>query len=136
MGFEADELQERFRDLSDDELLRMVDEEADQYRPEALSVARAELERRGLGEGTVTGEAEAFDGDEDGEGEVSGGLDSRRGLLCATCGSPLRSALLFGDSQMVAVFEDNREQRFVRALVCPKCGTADLFIDFETEVED
>jgi hypothetical protein len=37
---------------------------------------------------------------------------------------------------MVAVFEDNREQRFVRALVCPECATADLFVDFETEVEE
>ena len=130
MEFEAGELYERIRALSDDELLRMVHDEADQYRPEALAAAKEEIETRGLEDGDSPDEEDRL------ESEVDEPLGSHRGLLCPTCGSRLRPAMLFGESQMVAVFEDNREQRFIQAVVCPRCGTADLFVDFKTEVED
>ncbi len=136
MAFESEELRERISALSDDQLLRMVYDEADQYRPEALEVAEEEVERRGLAaEGATVEEASRPNAAEDPD-EAAGALHSQQGLLCATCGSGLRPALLVGESQVVAIFEDNREQRFVRAFVCPKCGTADLFVDFETDVED
>ena len=137
MGFEAEELQERIRALSDDELLRMVEHEADQYRPEALAVAREEVAARKIGGQWEPNELQAGVAEEDVDPDEDPELSaSQRGLLCPACGSGLRSALLFGESQIVAVFEATREQRFVRALVCPKCGTADLFVDFETDVED
>jgi hypothetical protein len=108
----------------------MVHEESDQYRPEALTAAKEEIESRGLEEDDLSGEEDRLEADADEQ------LGSHRGLLCPTCGSRLRSAMLFGESQMVAIFEDNREQRFIQAVVCPRCGTADLFVDFKTEVED
>ncbi len=138
MGFEPEELQERIRALGDDELLRMVHEEADQYRPEALAVATEEIGLRGLDvehRADEEGQVPAI-GDRDEDEEEPGLGQGQQSLLCATCGSGLRPALLAGESQVVAIFEDNREQRFVRALVCPRCGTADLFVDFKTEVEE
>ena len=135
MVFEPEELQERIRGLGDDALLRMVHEEADQYRPEALAVAQEEIERRGLSEEVPVEPEEGLDYDRESEEDEAEPEGSQQGLLCPACGSGLRSALLVGESQIVAIFEDNREQRFVRALVCPRCGTADLFVDFKTDVE-
>jgi hypothetical protein len=134
MVFEPDELQERIRALGDDELLRMVHEEADQYRPEAIAIARDEIANRGLTDDEATDDEDIDPAAAD-EEEADEALGSQQGLLCAACGSGLRPALLVGESQVVAIFEDNREQRFVRAMVCPHCGTADLFVDFATDVE-
>lgn len=136
MAFEPDELRERIGALNDDQLLRMVYDESDQYRPEALEVAKEEIARRGLAAEETPVEEERSEAEEAGEEAAEAALRSQQSLLCATCGSGLRPALLVGESQVVAIFEDNREQRFVRAFVCPKCGTADLFVDFETDVED
>ena len=136
MESRSGELVERIRALSDDELLKMVEEESDQYRPEALDVARDEIESRGLAQFESDVEGVRPEASDDVAVEDVGTPAPQQGLLCPACGSALRPALLFGDSQMVAVFEDNREQRFVRALVCPRCGSADLFVDFKNEVED
>jgi hypothetical protein len=48
MSEELKELYFRIIQLSDDELLQMVNVEYDEYRPEALKFAREELARRGL----------------------------------------------------------------------------------------
>jgi hypothetical protein len=48
MSEELKELYFRIIQLSDDELLQMVNIEYDEYRPEALKFAREELNRRGL----------------------------------------------------------------------------------------
>lgn len=48
MSEELKELYFRIIQLSDDELLQMVNVEYDEYRPEALKFAREELNRRGL----------------------------------------------------------------------------------------
>ena len=143
MAFEPEELRERIGALNDDQLLRMVYDEADQYRPEALEVAKEEIRRRGLeAEDEPAEEREPVEvqrrsaAGEAVDEAAEAALHSQQSLLCATCGSALRPALLVGETQIVAVFEDNHEQRFVHSFVCPKCGTADLFVDFETEVED
>jgi hypothetical protein len=48
MSEELKELYFRIIQLSDDELLQMVNVESDEYRPEALKFAREEMQRRGL----------------------------------------------------------------------------------------
>ncbi len=132
--FDAQELKERIAALGDDELLRMVHEEADQYRPEALEVARQEIVNRGL---EVELDDTSHDALQTGAVEEEEELElGPHSLLCPACGSRLRPALLLGETQVIAVFEDNHEQRFVRAFVCPRCGTADLFVDFETDVQE
>ena len=40
-------MMERFRRLTDDELLRVIEEHADNYTEEALDIARAEVDKRG-----------------------------------------------------------------------------------------
>ncbi len=148
MDNDLQELRERISLLDDAALLRIIEEEADSYRPEALAVAREEARRRGI-EATKhhvreqparvaadvdTGEA----GEVQEELEQEQGEDRRpvRGFLCPSCGTGLRRALLLGETQVIAVLEPNNEQRFVYAMVCQRCGTADLFVDFETEVEE
>lgn len=156
MDIDLQELRERVSQLDDDSLLRMIGEESESYRPEALAVAREEVKRRGLDPNTRPIEVEDLDlaGDEDraeneeqieeveeveevGEAEEEEQVpSSAAGFLCPSCGTRLRRALLLGETQVIAVLEPNREQRFVYAMVCPRCGTADLFVDFETDVEE
>ncbi len=137
-------LKERFSQMEDEELLRIVGQEASDYRPEAIEVAREEICRRGL-ESARPSKTEApaaaagsevedaFEAEEDsGEAEVP----EPEALLCPACGSGLRSAVLLADSQIIAVFDDNREARFVKVLVCSRCGTADMFVDMHTEVTE
>ncbi|UCF36218.1 MAG: hypothetical protein JSU96_15545 [Acidobacteriota bacterium] len=132
MTFEPKELRERISELNDAELLRMVGEEAGEYMPEAIAIAKLEIEARGLADQLPATPGEALDSDaEEVDDELLGD-----GLKCPACGSGLRPAFLLGETQVIAFFEDNQEQRFVRMHVCPECGTADLFVDFETEVEE
>ena len=48
MQLEPWELEQRIRDLSDEELLKVVREEASEYRPEAIQIATSEIHKRGL----------------------------------------------------------------------------------------
>ncbi len=148
------ELRERVSQLDDDSLLRMIGEESESYRPEALAVAREEVKRRGIDpnrrpvpvedldlaseedQAEEEEQAEVDLKEEEEEEEQVQARKPQRGFLCPACGTGLRRALLLGETQVIAVFEPNREQRFVYAMVCPSCGTADLFVDFETEVEE
>ncbi len=50
MNRQLSDLEQRIAALSDDELVTMAGTEADSYRPEALEIARRELERRGFRE--------------------------------------------------------------------------------------
>jgi len=151
MDIDLQELRERVSQLDDDSLLRMIGEESDSYRPEALAVAREEVKRRGIDPNKRPIEVEDLDlaSDEEPAEETEEEIEEvgeeqeqeqapkpQRGFLCPSCGSGLRRALLLGETQVIAVFEPNREQPFVYAMVCPRCGTADLFVDFETEVDE
>ncbi|RPJ87569.1 MAG: hypothetical protein EHM18_00475 [Acidobacteria bacterium] len=137
-------LRERFSQMEDEDLLRIVGQEAADYRPEALEVAREEIKRRGLDTAGVSktdvpdalaaledeeslAPEEDLDEDDAPEPEV---------LLCPACGSGLRSAVLLAENQIIAVFDDNREARFVKLLICPRCGTADMFVDMHTRVTE
>jgi Domain of unknown function (DUF6487) len=48
MELEPGELEQSIRAMPDEELLKVVREEASQYRPEAIQFATAEISRRGL----------------------------------------------------------------------------------------
>ncbi len=153
MDIDLQELRERISGLDDDSLLRMIGEESESYRPEALAVAREEVKRRGIDpnkrpipvqdldpagedDDPVDEAEETGEEAEEEQEEQAPARKAERGFLCPSCGTGLRRALLLGETQVIAVFEPGREQRFVYAMVCPRCGTADLFVDFETEVEE
>jgi len=87
----------RIVSLTDDELVRLLTVEADQYRDEALDLARAEAARRGLVIGDPAPEAS------------SGG---------ATIGTALRA---FGQGVATA-FMPSPYTAAGKAVVCPHCG--------------
>ncbi len=137
-------LRERFSQMEDEDLLRIVGEEASDYRPEAIEVAKEEIRRRGLETdrsskteapaAPASSEAEeAFEPEEDSDEADTPKSDW---VTCAVCGGGLRSAILLADHPIIAVFEDNREARYVKIRVCPHCGSADMFVDMHTEVTE
>jgi hypothetical protein len=125
------DLKQRLAELTDDALLKMVREEAADYRKEALDLAKAELRARGVDYSTP-----AADEDE-AEDNAPASLDplrfGRRGG-CPSCGGPLRTGTLVGEKEVTIVFSENKEERFVLVSVCRQCGLVSLAVDLETEV--
>ncbi len=121
-------LRERIRQMADEELIRMVCEEADEYRDDVLQYAEAELAVRGI---------ELVDEDEPGQqGKFIGGSKPDESLPnCAVCNSKMRTASLFAQKEVTILFNDNNEERFVEVLACSRCGQVRLLVNYETAVE-
>jgi hypothetical protein len=145
MGSTMEQLRERFAQMEDEDLLRIVGEEASDYRPEAVELAKEEIRRRGLETASPkkteapvplsSSEAEEpFELEEEDTEEEEAARSNW--VTCAVCGGGLKSAILVADHRIIAVFEDNREARYVKMLVCPQCGNASLFVDMHTEVTE
>jgi hypothetical protein len=125
------ELRDRITALSDEELVAMVTVNAEDYREDALHVARMELRSRGVDFSTPRAddlERVAVDPLAPAAPAVGDGA------TCA-CGGKLRSAVLVGERELTVVFTDNQEERFVKVLACVRCGQMSLIADFETNVE-
>jgi len=125
------ELKDRISQMSDSELLRIVEVEYADYRREALEFAQAELTKRFVPFEELTRE-QMNDVEDD---EVDSELSADVGPPCNACGGAMRAGLLFSDRELTILFRDNSEERFVQALVCRRCGTVRLVVDLETEVE-
>jgi hypothetical protein len=122
------ELKDRISQMSNEELLRIVEVEFDDYREEALQLAEAELGKRSIPfERPAPSTTEAEDTDSNVPAEAN--------APCGNCGGEVRSGLLFADREMSILFSDNNEERFVKALACKSCGDVRLVVDLETEVE-
>src|SRR5689334_14605120 len=124
---ELEALKRRIGQKSDGELLQMIEVEYDDYRPEALDFAKAELSRR-----RISFEEPEISDDSDGEEEFLPRVSTEP---CAKCGGMMRSGLLFADKELTILFPENNEERFVQAFACPKCGDVRLSVDFNTDVE-
>lgn len=125
---ELSELKDRISQMSDRELLRIVEVEYNDYRKEALEFAREELQKRSV-------PFEKFEPDEE-EAEDAEPIDpARTSAPCRECGGAMRSGLLFADKELTMVFSDDNEERFVQAFACVACGAVRLALDLETEVE-
>ena len=104
---EQDSMQERVRHMSDEELIRMVGDDADQYREDALQYAEAELAARGI-------ELEEEDEPNQQAGAVISGRKLDESLLtCAICRSGMRAGALFAQKEITILFNDHNEERFV-----------------------
>ena len=155
MSQDLKRLRERMSGLSDAELLRIVNVEYRDYRPEALEIVRAELDSRGLaygGPGQVRQSAggqspnpdnpdneDSYDSDddEDDDGESEREDAEFKPSFCIACGAETRRGYLFaGRGEMTVVFSDNNEERFIELDACQKCGNVRLVVDFETDVAD
>jgi hypothetical protein len=135
MKDELREIRANLSKLSDEELEQMVTVDADDYVPAAIDLARRELEARGvtIGETPPSAQTEG--------GEAVEEIPGERGVAtqlpaCPVCNGPVRAAALFGKEEIIAVFRDNDERRFVDVLGCTRCGEARLVVDFATVVRE
>jgi hypothetical protein len=126
---EQNSMHERIRQMSDEELIRMVGDEADQYRDDVLQYAEAELVARGV-------ELEEEDEPNQQASAIIGSRKLDESLLtCAVCHSRMRAGALFAQKEITILFNDNNEERFVEVLACSKCGQVRLLVDYDTDVE-
>ncbi len=118
--------------LSDEELIRIVTVEAEEYTQVALDVAKAEIEARGIN-------STALQPLDSGREEQSNGTKivpalGQYGLICHACGGQLRSGTLVAEKELTIIFADNKEERFIRVEACRRCGQLALTVDYETAV--
>ncbi len=141
MNQESQELKEKMAQLSDEELLKLVTVETEDYRQEALEHAKAELMERGIDFARAAGEPDS--GREDSlltdplhlfssPGFTGAPLDAS-GLVCLACGGQMREGTLVTEKQLTIIFADNKEERFVRVDACSRCGLLSLVVDYERD---
>lgn len=130
---DPERLAEQFTALSDDELVDMINIHPQQYRGDALAIARAELVKRGYHlsrKGKVIKPAK--------EPEKPEAAAQPPGtLLCSRCKSELEYAgtrRLNDDKEMSVLGElgemyKNGAHEFLDVYICRKCGHVDLFVD-------
>jgi hypothetical protein len=123
---ELNELKDRISQMSDRELLRIVEVEYADYRKEAIEFAEVELGKR-----TIPFEKPELDADEDADSIAPAASKAP----CGNCGGVMRSGLLFAEKELTILFSDSNEERFVHAFACTACGDVILIVDLETEVE-
>jgi hypothetical protein len=123
MDEETKELKQRISEMTDEELLDMVEVDFADYRQQALDFAKSELMARGIGFEMEPAPPET----EPKEREP-------RALRCAVCGEPMRPGILFAEKELTIMFTDNDEERFVEVFTCKGCERIDLRVDYETDV--
>jgi len=122
-------LKDKISQMSDNELLKIVEVEYEDYRKEAVEFAEVELAKRNIP--FERPELEANQDEED-EGEsMPPSIDEP----CANCGGTMLSGLLFADKELTILFSDTNEERFVNAYACSSCGDVRLIADLSTDVE-
>lgn len=126
-----DEIKQRVREMSDNQLLDMVEVEFNDYRKEALDLARAELTRRGVEFDDPSAPQISVQDKPDADVAVN----EKPVRVCTACAVDMRAGTLVADSELTVIFGDDSEERFVNLFACPKCGRIDLFVDFEVDVQ-
>ena len=125
------ELKERISQMSDDELLRIVEVEYDDYRKEAVEFAIAELGQR-----NIPHEQPDLVEEDEPESEEAGSIVPAAALApCDACGGKMRAGSIYADKELTVFFPDKNEERFIQALACGDCGSLKLLVDFNTDVE-
>ena len=125
---ELRELKDRISQMSDRELLQIVEVEYDDYRKEAIEFAEEELTKR-----SIPFESPELDEDVDKDGDSF--ESAQTGVPCTKCGGVMRPGFLFADKELTILFSDNNEERFVQVLACTNCGDIRLTVDLHTDVE-
>lgn len=123
---ELSALKDRISQMSDRELLQIVEVEYADYRKEALEFAEVELAKR-----SIPFEKPELNADEDDDSIAPTGNYAP----CGNCGGVMRPGVLFADKELTILFSDDNEERFVEALACTACGDIRLTVDLKTEVE-
>src|SRR5690242_15381059 len=137
MDDELRELKQRISMLSTEELLRMVGKDRREYRPEAVEMAKAELDARRAAEGTDDDEDDEADEDTFNDNGSPGALvPAVESQPCNICGGAVRRGALFADREITVYFDDTEEERFVEVLVCSACGDVRMVVDLDTDVQE
>lgn len=132
MEDETRELKERITSMSNEELLKIVTVERNDYRREAIDFATSELQTRG-----VRFDAGADIEDDKEESDAPDVMLSGKSLPpCELCGGAMRAGQMFADRELTIFFPDEDEERFIQAVACNDCGRLRLLVDFETEIEE
>ena len=114
------ELKKKISKLPSEELLRIVNNASEGYRAEAVIFAKEELEARG----PISFQENA--------GESSSTVE--QSSRCRSCGGSMRSGLLSTEEELMIVFTDDGEERYLDAFACTECGEVRFVVDFETDV--
>jgi len=118
-------LQTKISILSDQELLDIVEIDFNDYREEAIEFAKDELRSRGI----------VFD--ETGTKKRKPTLgQEKRSEPCEKCGGKARRGTLFENREIIFLFDDIEEQRFLNVIACRSCGHVKVNVDLATDVED
>jgi hypothetical protein len=125
MDEQISKLKKKISDLSDEELLKMVEVDFKDYRKEALEFAKDELTRRGIEFGDANKRSP----------EKAREDAAARTETCSRCGGEARPGVLVDYREIIIVFTDKNEQRFVEVYACSRCGHVQMVVDFETEIE-
>ena len=129
MSLESAGLKQRISRLSDEELQEMLTTHSNDYREDALTLARTEALARGLDLSPIAANEETST-----EADMAIDPVPPPGL-CVNCGGPLRYGTLVAEKELSIFFADNKEERFLRVGACKKCGQVSLVVDFETVIE-
>ena len=113
-------LKKRISKLPSKELLHIVNNEFEGYRPEAVIFAKEELEARG----PISFQEYAS--------ESSSTVE--QSSRCRGCGGSMRSGLLSTEKELMIIFTDDGEERYLDALACTECGEVRFVVDLETDV--
>ncbi|MFY9608285.1 MAG: hypothetical protein WAU45_06665 [Blastocatellia bacterium] len=133
MEDETRELKERITNMTNEELLKIVTVERNDYRREAIDFATSELQTRGV---RFDPAADIEDDDEEESDAADATISGKTLLPCELCGGAMRVGQMFADRELTIFFPDDDEERFVQAVACNDCGYLRLLVDFETEIEE
>ena len=115
------ELKKRISKLPSEGLLRIVNNASEGYRAEAVIFAKEELEARG----PISFQENAGE-------SSSSSITVEQSSRCRICGGLMRSGLLSTEKELMIIFTDNGEERYLDALACTECGEVRFVVDFET----
>src|SRR5713101_5746219 len=96
MDDELSELKDRISQMSDDQLLRIVEVEYADYRKEAIEFVEAELAKRSMPFQKRSHEQIDSDEDEETDSVISATINAP----CENCGGAMRSGSLFADKEL------------------------------------
>ena len=116
-------LKKRISKLPSAELLQIVNNESVGYRAEAVIFAKEELESRG----PIS--FQESDSEPNRTSEIVG-----QSSRCQRCGGAMRSGLLSTEQELMIIFTDDGEERYLDAFACTECGEVRFVLDFETNV--
>jgi rubrerythrin len=118
-------LEARIASLTDQELIDVVEIDFADYRKEAIDFAKQELARRGI----------TFEEAGNTRKRSAPGQD-KRSEPCEKCGERARHGVLFENREIIFLFDDVEERRFVDVVACRSCGHVKINVDLKTEIED